>query len=125
MNVEIFTICEQGIEEAGTVSVVRTIDCFKSGPQSFRFNVVCVVRFFADEEGAHTVRLRLEGGEEGLVTFDRETNRFEINLHGMKYDSWRFIEIFRFNVSLPLGEHRCTLFVDNQEKVSVPLYVEA
>lgn len=124
MNVEIFTICERGLEEAGAVSVFRTIDCFHVGPATFQFQVVCVVRFFPDEEGPHTVRLRLEGGPEGLVAVDREVSKFTIDLQNMKYDSWRYIEIFRFEMSLPLGEHRCTLFVDDREMISVPLYVE-
>ena len=124
MNIEIFTICEQGTVEEGVVSVIRTIDSFKAGPASFRFQVVCVVRFFPDEEGLHRIRIRLEGGPEGHVTVDREARSFTIDLQGAKYDSWRYIEIFRFDVALPLGEHRCTLFVDDQEKISVPLYVE-
>lgn len=124
MNVEIFTICERGEEEAGAVSVIRTLDLFKAGPASFRFQVVCVVRFFADEEGRHTVRLRLEGGPEGSVMVDREVSQFQIDLQNLKYDSWRYIEIFRFDMALPLGEHRCTLFVDDREMISVPLYVE-
>jgi hypothetical protein len=124
MNIEIFTICERGLEEGGAVSVIRTIESFKIGPASFQFQVVCVVRFFPDEEGPHTARIRLEGGPEGLVTIDREVSRFEVDLQGSKYDSWRYIEIFRFDVALPLGEHRCTLFIDDREKISVPLYVE-
>ncbi len=126
MNVEIFTLCESATVDDGAVSVHRTKELSPlEGRESVmaELTLVCVLRFFPDEEGHHTMRVRFEDAD-GQSVFEAQAKPFVIDLQAMKYDSWRFIQKFSFNFELRRGEHRCTLFVDDREKISIPYYVE-
>jgi hypothetical protein len=126
MNVEIFTLCESATVENGAVSIHRTKELtLLEGRESAMVQVtlVCVLRFFPDEEGMHAVRVRFEDVD-GQSVFEAEAKPFMIDLQAMTYDSWRYIQQFNFRFELRRGEHRCTLFVDDAERISIPYYVE-
>lgn len=126
MNVEIFTLCESATVEDGAVSIHRTNELARlEGKESVmvQLTLVCMVRFFPDEEGPHTLRIRFEDAD-GASVFETTPQSFIIDLHSLTYDSWRYIQQFNLEFQLRAGEHRCTLFVDEMERISIPYYVE-
>jgi len=125
MNVEIFTFCESAVVEQGAVSITRTTELARLQGESARIDLVLVsvVRFFPDEEGRHTIRIRFEDAD-GKCVQETPTQVFNIDLQALTYDSWRFIQQYRLRVVVRAGEHRCTLFVDEIERISIPFYVE-
>jgi hypothetical protein len=125
MNVEIFTLCESATVENGAVSITRTTELAPliDGAADVDLALVCVVRFFPDEEGPHMVRVRFEDSD-GASVLETPPQTFTIDLQSLTFDSWRYIQQFRLKFTLRGGEHRCTLFVDETERISIPFYVE-